>query len=169
MMNDECAPLCETCDKLHMDAMCPIDPNAENAWRAGDLDKMFRRIVDDPQFQAFQPRVLSRPDYVNGDTEDTADYQIGPWVVVLDSFLSEEESTRISVLGGKEGYERSTDVGPKNEEGFHTAVESVGRTSYNAWCYSDCMSDPVVERVVERMENLTGIPSTNGEHLQLLR
>ena len=33
----------------------------------------------------------------------------------------------------------------------------------------DCATDEVTLRVLDRIENLTGIPSDNGEHMQLLK
>lgn len=44
-----------------------------------------------------------------------------------------------------------------------------GRTSTNAWCQNECYNDPIAKRVMERVENITGIAETNSEWLQLLR
>ena len=43
------------------------------------------------------------------------------------------------------------------------------RTSTNAWCLDKCMQDPVAYGVVSRIEDLTQIPQTNSESLQMLR
>ena len=43
------------------------------------------------------------------------------------------------------------------------------RTSTNAWCVDDCYENNVTQTVLNRLENITGIPDTNSEYLQLLR
>jgi hypothetical protein len=87
-----CAPICHTCEYLSVEFRCPVDPDAPIAWQPGDLHKFFVNITTLPEFAPFEPHVLSRPDFVNGDTKETADYQIGPWVVTLDKFIKDEEA-----------------------------------------------------------------------------
>jgi len=77
-------------------------------------------ILSDPELQKYEPTVFSRPSYADGDTEETADYQLGPWVVTLDNFLTEDESQRLIELGALEGYRRSSDVGKPNKDGTFT-------------------------------------------------
>lgn len=68
-MQMNCAPVCFACDKLHIETRCPINPNATNALHnPGDLNKLFERIVTDPYYQQkYQPTVLSRPYYPDGE------------------------------------------------------------------------------------------------------
>ena len=41
------------------------------------------------------------------------------------------------------------------------------RTSFQCWCnYGNCFADPLVHRVVRRINNLTGTAYNNGEDLQ---
>ena len=41
------------------------------------------------------------------------------------------------------------------------------RTSFQCWCnYGTCFADPLVHRVVRRINNLTGTAYNNGEDLQ---
>jgi len=135
------------------------------------LNQMFENIVSNPEFNAkYDIQVLSRPEYAEGDDPETANYIIGPWVLTLDNFLSAEEAERLIEMGHNVGYERSTDVGKVEEDGSVERKLSQGRTSTNAWCLSEeCVNDPVSLAVYERMENLTGIPRSNSEALQLLR
>ena len=86
---------------------------------------MQQRILSTSEIQQYKPTVYSRPSYVDGDTEDTADYQLGPWVVVLDDFLTEDECERLIQLGAYEGYNRSSDVGEMMEDG--TFAQSYNR------------------------------------------
>lgn len=82
-----------------------------------DLTWLERRIASNFELQHYEPKVLSRPSYRKGDSEETADYQLGPWVVILDSFLTDDECERLIELGAIEGYKRSSDVGEKKEDG----------------------------------------------------
>lgn len=133
---------------------------------------MFERIVTDPYYsEQYNITVLSRPYYADGDSSSTANYQLGPWLLTIDNFVSEQEAERLIELGGDIGYEKSTDVGAIDpESGTVERKISKGRTSTNAWCNTDeCESDPVSIAVYERMENLTQISMDNYEPFQLLR
>jgi prolyl 4-hydroxylase len=169
-MRKYCAPVCFSCEDLHVEARCPLDPNATNAWYPGDLNRIFQRLITDPALERHAPKVLSRPSLVGGDTEATADYQLGPWVLVLEDFLSAQETERMIQAGAEVGYARSTDVGKLDKDGTFEDKVSDRRTSTNAWCNVKlCEEDPVVKTVVSRIETLTQIPFNNSEALQLLR
>jgi len=141
------------------------------AWYPGDLNAMFEKIVSDPYYASqYDIKVLSRPDYLEGDDPEEVDYITGPWVVILDNFVSEPDAKRLIELGQSIGYERSTDVGRVEEDGSVERKVSTGRTSTNAWCNTDeCEQDPVAISVYERIHNLTSIPEDNSEALQLLQ
>jgi prolyl 4-hydroxylase len=141
---------------LHVETRCPRDPNAVDAWYAGDLNRMFEKVAFDSAFKQYEPVVLSRPPE-------------GPWMIILEKALSDEESERLIELGGGVGYERSADVGQQQADGTYSTSVNSGRTSKNAWCVGDCYEDPVAKRIMERIENITGIPEANSENLQLLR
>jgi prolyl 4-hydroxylase len=128
-----------------------------DAWKPGDVNKMFERIVADfPKVNIF-----SRP------SDDRA--EDGPWVITIDNFLTDEECERLIELGHLKGYERSADVGKMNWDGTFEDSINDGRTSTNAWCEEDCQSDAKTKSVLEKIENLTGIPEQCSESLQLLR
>ena len=174
-MDMNCSPACGTCKNLHYDTRCAADPADPNVWEAGDLNRMFERIVA-TNFShanssvATKAQVLSRPDYVPGDDERTADYKLGPWVVIIDNFVTSQEAERLIYHGTEWGYERSTAVGEINEEtGELESIEGEFRTSSNAWCEDDCEMDPIVKGLIDRIEQLTGIPSENSESFQLLK
>jgi prolyl 4-hydroxylase len=168
-MKTNCAPICQTCEHLSIEYRCPIDNDAPVAWKPGDVNAFFVNITTLPQFQPYEPNVLSRPDYINGDTEGVANYKIGPWVVLLDNFITDEEADHLIQLGDKEGYERSADVGKLNFDGTFENNVNNGRTSLNAWCQNSCYDDPIAKQVMERIQNITFIPEPNSEYLQLLR
>ena len=167
-MHLNCAPVCFSCEQLHVETRCPMPPDdSQDAFKAGDLDKMFERILTDPFYKQFEPKAVSRPTLAPGDTLETADYKVGgPWMVLFENAVSNEEADRLIELGGLEGYKRSEDVGTKQADGTYTSVQNSGRTSTNAWCHGICYEDPVARRVMDRIANITGTPELNSEHLQ---
>ena len=154
---------------LSIDARCPVDRDAPNAWKPGDVNRFFLGLVSDPYVQKYEPHVHSRPDYADGDNETTASYQIGPWVVTFDNFISDEEADRLIELGATEGYKRSSDVGKMRFDGTFENNINDGRTSENAWCQYACYNDTVAQQVIHRIAEATKIPEQNSEYLQLLR
>lgn len=131
-MHLNCAPFCQTCEKMHIDYRCPLDPNATDALYPGDLNPLFEHIVTAPEYQQYQPIVLSRPDYAKGDGPTTANYSLGMWLVQFDNMSTPEECQRLIELGALEGYERSADVGEELEDGTYNDSINEGRTSTNA-------------------------------------
>jgi len=152
----QCAPSCQTCDKIDFNARCPWDKDTPSILDKGDLNKLFERLTTDPIYQKYEPVIHSSP-------------PAGPWVVTLEKFLTDEECDRLIYLGGEEGYEISKDVGGKKFDGTYDGVTSSGRTSTNAWCTGNCYNDTLTENVLAKIENVTGVPETNSEYLQLLR
>jgi ShK domain-like len=133
-MNFTCAPVCRSCDLLHASTRCKIDRSVPAALAMpGDLDRLLERIVSDPDVTSrYQIQVLSRPDYAEGDSLETADYQLGMWLLQLDAFASPVECERLIELGQLEGYVRSADVGEEKEDGTFEDDINTGRTSMNS-------------------------------------
>jgi prolyl 4-hydroxylase len=154
----QCAPACQSCEKLNIENRCPLDENGEDIFKPGDLNTMFERVTnsEDPEIAKLSPSVLSRP-------------PDGPWVVTFDTFLSPEEWQILLKFGEVEGYKRSTDVGKAQFDGSYGNNKSDSRTSENAWCRGECYKDPVARGVMNKIAYLTGIPEKNSEHLQLLK
>lgn len=169
-----CAPVCESCHVLDFKHRCPTDDSVPNVLAPGELHPLFERIVSHDYYQQYAPKILSMPaTNISTNTSTSAvDGSIipdGPWVVLLEKFLTAEECQHLQDLGTKQGYNPSADVGPKDLEGKTTAKFSGGRTSTNAWCTGKCAHEKVVKDVTNRMVNLTGIPQENYEYLQILR
>ena len=55
------------------------------------------------------------------------------------------------------------------EDGTWEAVLSEDRTSTLAWCYEECMEDPIIQRVLDRISNITNIHSNHSDYMQILR
>jgi len=161
-MDTSCAPVCQTCEKLSFETRCPMSEEAlrnERIWPPGQLDIMFRRIVKDHD----NVNILSSPDNALGE------FTSPPWVITVDDFLTAEECETLIDLGAKRGYELSKDVGKRKADGTYDSAESDGRTSTNAWCVQDCYNHTTSQQVLKKLEDLTGIPDSHGEYLQLLK
>jgi prolyl 4-hydroxylase len=154
---------------LSVEARCPVDQDAPVAWLPGDVNQFFLNVTSNPDYAKYEPQILSRPSYVNGDTEETATYAIGPWVLTFDNFISDEEADRLIELGAKEGYARSSDVGKRNFDGTFEGKVSNSRTSTNAWCQNGCYNDTLAQQVIQRIAEVTNTPEENSEYLQLLK
>ena len=168
------------------------------------LDAMFRRIVGELRYPSapgetypivpgvnYTYKVLSRPSF-NPDvhtnmSRDLIDFHTGgPWIVVLEDFLSPEECDRLITLGDLVGRERSTihddeeeedEEQPKMDDTSGTVGGTDGveeeepewRTSSTAWCDDSCKNDPIASRVQKRIELTTGVKGEYFEDLQLLK
>jgi prolyl 4-hydroxylase len=156
----QCAPVCQTCDKIDFEARCPYDKNAPSILeKEGDLHALFEKITTDPVYAEYRPVIHSSPN----------DEEAGPWIVTLENFMSQEECENLIQLGADVGYERSKDVGARKFDGTYDGFENNGRTSHNAWCTDHCYNDTLTQQVIRRIENVTGVPDSNSEYLQLLR
>lgn len=152
-----CAAVCRQCHLFDYDARCPSDPDEPFALsEAGELNKLFERILTTPEFEKFGLKVLSQP---NPPTDDILD---GPWVVTMDTFLSDAESDRLIQMGDEIGYMESK----------HFIANKTGnaRTSKQAFCSDDaCSGDLHMQAVDARIQALTGIPSNHSEYFQMLK
>lgn len=172
---------------------CPIDPNAIPALHAGDLNKMFARIVDSApgnqtteatiddkgdtvielsSTQNYTVHVLSQPgDKLKPDDGVDVDRFLPPWVVIFENFVTDEECDTMIKLGHKHKYKRSEDVGDEKFDGTFGGVKSESRTSENAWCsYHDgCRSEDVPTRLHDRISHVLNIPANNSEDFQILK
>jgi prolyl 4-hydroxylase len=169
-MKLQCAPVCGTCEDLSIDNRCPLDlEKMTNAWGPGDLNEFFTNLTKLEKYKQYEPNVLSRPSYVQGDTEESATYKLGPWVVVLENVVRADEAEKLIELGAVEGYKRSSDVGKRKFDGTFESHVNDGRTSMNAWCQNKCYNDTTALAVIQRITDITNIPETNSENLQLLK
>jgi len=173
-MRTNCAPACRTCDLLDIRHRCPTDPDNTCIWEPGDLNTLFEAIVDDADgsggYERYNPAALSRPKQKQDGTLAAGVERDGPWVVLLENFVQEDEADRLVELGKRQGYDRSADVGKEKPDGSHDSAVSDSRTSHNTWCQeSSCFEDPLVAPVIERVANVSRTGVANSEYLQLLQ
>ncbi|CAJ1958848.1 unnamed protein product [Cylindrotheca closterium] len=155
-MKMNCAPACQSCYYLSTETRCPIDPEAPLAWQAGDLDRMFQKLTQEPYLTKYNVTILASPN------------TNGPWVITMENLIQPDEADRLIALGQEMGFERSKGMAKIHPDGTPEHVVSDARTSTQTWCREDCSADPMSRQVIERLSNLTGIDEMNSEYLQLL-
>jgi prolyl 4-hydroxylase len=164
-MRQNCAPTCQICEELDFFFWCPLDPTKPMAVpEPGDLDKLFERIVQGKDFKQFSPHIISMP---NNASHPNA--RQGPWIIELETFLSDSECDHLVNLGAIVGYKQSTDTGAKRADGTVESITSTWRTSATAWCSGTCLEDELIQQLERRVEFVTGISPANSEHLQFLK
>lgn len=173
-MESNCAPACQKCHMLDRALTCPIEEGNELAFQPGGLNALFEKIVDNAdgngEYLKYTPKALSRPKMKKDGTPAPGVEEDGPWMVVLDNFITDEEIEAMIAAGHKKGYARSSDVGVENPDGTHEEDVSDGRTSENSWCDDElCDKDPVIGPVVKRIAKVTETTVGHSEYLQLLR
>jgi len=120
----------------------------------------------------FEPGTLERV-FRNIEANFSSEYKVtilsrDPWVVTFDDFMSDGEAEALIRTVG-ESWERSTDTGSMNAFGETGRVVSQSRTSSNAWCRAECESDPDVQAITAKIEQITQVPRDNYESFQVLR
>lgn len=163
LMRERC---CRSCSPSP-DNPCAIDPSARPDVYKGDIERIFRRIVEQhAPTGGSAPELPRRPVVLSTD----------PWIVRLDDFLSEDECAQlISAIGGASGeFLRPSATARSVRQADGSVVlrdlEHESRTSYNAWCHHPgCYDAPVHDTVLERIMGLLGLPPNNAEQMQLLR
>jgi prolyl 4-hydroxylase len=140
---EQCAWTCGACKEHRFDRpQCKRAAGAMPAATPGSVNKIFNRIVEEVPGVS----VLSRD----------------PWVLTIDDFLTAEESEAIKQAGSTKGtsWARS-----QAGDGVQAA-----RTSSTAWCRGDCLRNPTIMSVEQRVSDLLGgIPMENAEPMQVLR
>jgi len=151
-----CSPACFWCNGEKNECPLANEPLPPDIWVPGSLNQMFSNIETHPYYQEkYKVQVISKPGMGPSLQEDA------PWVIVIDDFLTTEETDTLIRLGGEQGYERSLEVGDNGV--------SNQRTSSNAWCVDECFEDETAQGVLQKIENLTAIPDSHGEYLQMLK
>lgn len=164
-MRQQCARSCDTCGFVDTTCLGLSPPAKQN----GEINAMFERAIT---FEELGPKVHSRE----------------PWIVTFDHFLSDEEAaaflsttdhsfkrsaatflTAPPPTHSALGLSRPTSTPPPRPRCSSLAGDMVSpvRTSQQAWCQqgiaTDCEHHPLVNRVHERVVNVTGVPKNNGE------
>ena len=172
LMNEHCAPACQTCHHHYWKVRCPLDPNAVDAIQPGGVDDLFESIISKYKNETApspQVQVLSRPLEEDPGPQNGLGYVDGPWVLVIDNFLKSEETERFLYWGNELGYGPGFSVGKRFVNGTHAKQFSSAKTSKTARCVGDCRRDPVVKDVESRISNISQAPAANLEDFLLTR
>ena len=140
-MKKKCARACDSCGWV--DAGCEERPHPAPAKHEGGISAVFERAQ---HLSSLGPTVRSRP-------------PDGPWIITFDNFVSDAEA---------DAFLSTTDH--HFSRSLAGDMVSPVRTSQQAWCQAGpCETDPLVNRVHERVVNVTGVPKNNAEFFQVLR
>lgn len=191
-MATNCGPACNTCHLIDINTRCPPLEDPKPGLRPGDLNKMFERIVstapgnttadsytdevkrmvEELNTPLYTVTVHSRPSEEPATEIDAvADKSLPPWVITFDNFMTDEECEAMIQLGHKYEYKRSEDVGAEKADGTFGSVQSVRRTSENAWCsaHAGCRQEDIPDRIHKRIAEVLQIDANNSEDFQILR
>lgn len=149
-----CPVSCNTCHLRDSAVRCDRDTlniSHTKALEPNSLNSKFNRIEHELSSQ-YNINIVSR----------------SPFIVTFDNFLSSQEADSLIKVGGVK-WERSTDTGTSNKFGETGRVLTEKRTSSNSWCREECLANPDVKRIIERIEHVTQINSLNFESFQVLR
>ena len=150
-MLKNCAGSCAALDfaRQKYNRRCPKPSNYTEALPAGKMASIFSRIMED--FKELEPEEISSD----------------PPVILFHKFLRDSEAEAF-VKHGKGRYEKSLGVGMK-ADGTMGDVATEIRTSSHGWCqHPACLNDPEVQRVVDRVADITQTPPENAEYAQLV-
>jgi prolyl 4-hydroxylase len=150
-MKANCAFSCAKLDyaKERYFKRCPKPDLYEPALAPGQMRDTFARVMR--EFPELEPEEISTD----------------PPLVLFHNFLSDEEADAF-IGHGRGRYEQSLGVG-MTKDGQLGDVPTEIRTSRHGWCqHKGCLDDPHVQRVVQRVSNLTQTPETNAEFAQLV-
>ena len=82
-----------------------------------------------------------------------------------------QTSTQVeALLAHADGrFVRSTASGGRAGDEFVPLTSDI-RTSWTTWCdYKECLEDPIIKRLTDRMSDVALVPPNNSEFIQLLR
>jgi len=157
----------------------------DNVWGPGDLTRMYERILR--EYRHLNPTVLSRPAVGGVDAQGDSQQhehqsQQQPWILTLEDFATPEECRamirwaeyEIQIEQEYIEKESSSSSSDREEDEQHQesetdSEEESGCRSTQAWCMKECMDDPIVKRIAQRVERLVGIPWEYAEELHFIR
>ena len=129
-MGRECAPACQTCELLDIMKRCPLDPDEPTALQSGDLTRLFENMV---KLEEYTPTILSQPNVATEFVDD------GPWVVMLNTFLTEIECDRLIELAEIQGYAQAS--GASIEKRWDGTLMSLACLCFHVNFHSYCEFD----------------------------
>ena len=158
MMRRRCPAACLACDaNLAESVRCAFGPNEEIIWKAGDLNAMFTHLTTWTEFNEYDIEVISRPiSQPNPKFQETS----GPWIVTLDSFLSDEACQALLELAETFDYQVQRNI--NNEEETERLLEAYQ-------CVDECGELDVVKQMEETLDSLVKIPRFHYEPVEFTK
>lgn len=132
-----------------------MDPavTKQNAFPPESLNEFFLNVTTQASNQRYEPTIVSRPGTKNPDR---------PWIVFFDNVLEQDEIEEL--IGFAQSVSQKKQTAPARISSASTMVEGYRRTTETS-----NSATPIAERVAQHIEELTSIPQTNAEYLQLVQ
>ena len=150
-----CAVTCRSCDIRRPEVRCDrrfLNVSDVPAYSPGKMDSVFEELTTSAAFADYRPTVHLRD----------------PWVVTLDSFLTDAEVDGLLNANGL-SFVRSTDTGAYDAAtGANKKIVSQHRTSSNAWCVGECERAPATRSIHRKIAEVVDIQPDHWENLQVL-
>ena len=137
-MLDRCPAACMECESgLTYATRCPFDENDAVIWEGGDMHQMFTHLVTSREHSQFSPEILSRP---IANPNPKFHERDGPWIVVLEDFLSEDQCDTLMKLAEQAEFEKLEGTEEESE---------VERSFSFRTCGDDCFDAEIMEQIEE--------------------
>lgn len=156
-MLSECTKTCNLCHLMDPQVRCK---------------RSTMGLVDKPAYEKGQMQVM----FENISKKYSDKYEINvlsssPWIITLDNFLSDLEIKTLLLRTNETfGWEQATEVGQEvGNLGETSRIHTKTRTSSYSWCWDDCIADPIINNVLDRMQEIVSIPINNFENIQVLK
>ena len=157
-MLDRCPAACMACESgQSYETRCPFDQNTPVVWQPGDVNEMFTRLVTLPMYYEYSTQIVSRP--IANPNPKFHEFD-GPWIVVLDNFLSEEDCDTLVNLAQEGDFDKV--FGPEEES-------EVQRLFSVRVCQDECADSGIVGYIEEQIEHLMGVPPQHAELIEFIK
>lgn len=157
-MQVQCAPVCQSCDKVNFESRCAFTEN-DNVWRVGDVRRVMEKLESSDNVLHY-----SQSSLLGTRTKQP------PYVVVLENFITEKESKQLLEQEREWEYEY---IEQQVEDDVFERVINQHRNYSSTLCGQVCeqqqQQDALLTTLLERIEQVTGIPKVNAEYMELRR
>ena len=169
-----CPRTCKMCHLRNAKSRCNFLQNDDVAMRHGDFSKLFANLTATPKLEVNADGSTTPTDTYLWTGRNNRPYTIhqlssAPPIVLIDNVLSPEEADELIEIAHSTGFSGSTTTGEVDETGTINRRKDMDRTSQQAWCQGSCDDAQLVNTLYDRIHEITTVPPSNYEHLQLLK
>lgn len=170
-----CPRTCKMCHLRSASARCGPLQNDNVAMRQGDMSRLFFNLTATPRLEIAQDgSSIEVPGEFIWTGRNERPYVVhllssNPWIVQIDNVLSDYEADEIIGIAHNTGFTGSTTTGEVDDTGTINRKKDMDRTSQQAWCQGSCDDEELINTLYDRIHEITTVPPSNYEHLQMLK